>query len=235
MSTYRIKLYADGADLDDIRRLNHNDAVSGFTTNPTLMAKAGVTNFEEFAREAASIVAPKPISLEVFADDLDEMKRQALKLNTLGENVYVKIPISNTQGVPTSGLIRELSHAGVKLNVTAIFTEDQVISTIDALKGGADSVVSVFAGRIADAGVDPVPMMAKFAQLTAPHSGMELLWASPREILNLIQADEVGCDIITMTPDLFGKLSTLGKDLAEFSLDTVKMFYGDALKSGFSI
>ena len=231
----RIKLYADGADKAAILKLNENPVVSGFTTNPTLMRKAGVVDYASFAHEIAELVFPKPISLEVFSDDLDEMERQARKISGFGENVYVKIPITNTKGISTSSLSRKLSEGGSKLNITAIFTEQQVIETISSVANGAPSVVSVFAGRIADAGIDPVPMMEKFARETSKHSGIELLWASPREILNLVQADSSGCDIITMTPDLFAKLSSLGKDLAEFSLDTVKMFYDDAVASGFTL
>ncbi len=231
----KIKMYADGADKSEISRLNANPLVEGFTTNPTLMRKAGVSDYVGFCIEIAELVGPKPISFEVFSDSLEEMERQAELITNFGANVYVKIPITNTLGHPTTEICRKLSNSGVKLNVTAIFTEAQVESTVYALRGGAPSVVSVFAGRIADAGIDPVPMMKSFAKEIGNHKDIELLWASPREILNLVQADSVGCDIITMTPDLFAKLPSLGKDLSDFSLDTVKMFFNDAQASGFQL
>lgn len=231
----KIKMYADGADKGAILALNEDPNVQGFTTNPTLMRKAGVKDYVAFCKEIAELVGPKPISFEVFSDEVIEMERQAKVIQGFGPNVYVKIPITNTKGDSTSQINRRLSQSGVKLNVTAIFTESQVAETISSLEGGAPSVISVFAGRIADAGVDPVPMMKHFAIETSRHPQIELLWASPREILNLIQADSVGCDIITMTPDLFAKIPSLGKDLAAFSLDTVKMFYSDAVSSGFKL
>jgi transaldolase len=231
----KIKMYADGANLKDIERLNANPAVSGFTTNPTLMYKAGITDYIGFAKQAVGLVSPKPISLEVFSDSLAEMRAQALKLKDLGPGVYVKIPVTNTKGESTAALVKDLSASGLQVNVTAIFTRSQVEQVVAALDGGAPSVVSVFAGRIADAGVDPVPLMADFALEIKRHSGMELLWASPREILNVIQAENTGCHIITMTPDLFGKLQNLGKPLEEFSLETVRMFYDDAKASGFTL
>jgi transaldolase len=230
-----IKMYADGADKSAILALNQDRNVEGFTTNPTLMRKAGVKDYVAFCTEIAELVDPKPISFEVFSDDILEMEKQAHLIQGFGANVYVKIPITNTKGESTSQINRRLSQSGVKLNVTAIFTEAQVAETVSSLEGGAASVISVFAGRIADTGIDPVPMMKNFAIETSRHSQIELLWASPREILNLIQADSVGCDIITMTPDLFAKLPSLGKDLSEFSLDTVKMFYSDAVSSGFEL
>lgn len=226
-------MFADGALEADVLKLNNDERVSGFTTNPTLMRKAGVSDYLAHAKLLAEIVSPKPISLEVIADDLDEMERQARILDRLSPNVYVKIPVTTTRGESTATLSRKLSHDGVRLNVTAIFTMQQVEVTVDALTGGAPSVVSVFAGRIADAGVDPVPLLSKMSALTGEHEGMELLWASPREILNVIQAQETGCEIITMTPDLFAKLNSLGKDLAQFSLETVEMFATDAAASGF--
>lgn len=231
----KIKLYADGADKKAIHSLNENPNVQGFTTNPTLMRKAGVTDYVQFCQEIAELVGPKPISFEVFSDDILEMERQAKVIQGFGPNVYVKIPITNTKGESTSPINKRLSQSGVKLNVTAIFTESQVTETVSSLENGAPSVISVFAGRIADAGIDPVPMMKNFALETARHPQMELLWASPREILNLVQADSVGCDIITMTPELFAKIPSLGKDLAVFSLETVKMFHSDALSSGFEL
>jgi transaldolase len=230
-----IKMYADGADKSAILSLNEDPNVQGFTTNPTLMRKAGVKDYVAFCSEIADLVGPKPISFEVFSDDILEMESQARVIQNFGSNVYVKIPITNTKGESTAKISRSLSQSGVKLNVTAIFTESQVAETIKSLEGGAPSVISVFAGRIADAGVDPVPMMKNFAIETSKHSQMELLWASPREILNLVQAESVGCDIITMTPELFAKIPNLGKDLSEFSLDTVRMFYTDAVSSGFKL
>ena len=230
-----IRLFADGADLDSIKKLNLDPRVDGFTTNPTLMRKAGITDYQSFARDAIDEVGHKPISLEVFADEVAEMRRQAEKIATWGENVYVKVPVTNTKGEMTNELVRDLSQSGVKLNVTAVFSQRQVDMVSEALVGGAPSVLSVFAGRIADAGVDPVPMMQKFAKDLANHPEIELLWASPREILNLIQANETGCKIITMTPDLWAKMGGLGKDLDVFSLDTVKMFFDDASASGFEL
>lgn len=229
----KIKMFADGADLKSIAQLNEDDRVSGFTTNPSLMKKAGISDYSVFCRDAASLVGPKPISFEVFADSLNEMHSQAKQIADFGSNVYVKIPIMNTQGLSTLGLCKDLSEDGVQLNVTAIFTDVQVESTIEALKNGAPSVVSVFAGRIADAGVDPEIPMAKYAKQTSAFSQIELLWASTREVYNVVQANRAGCDIITMTPDLFGKLGNIGKDLHQFSLETVQMFYDDATSSGF--
>lgn len=231
----KIKMFADGADIAAISELNKDSRVSGFTTNPTLMAKSGITDYKSFALEVAEIVSPKPISLEVFADDINEMRRQALLIAQIPGNVYVKIPITNTLGESCLPLVRELSSEGVRVNITAIFTDQQVEETITAVTGGAAAVVSVFAGRIADAGVDPVPAMRKYAGWTKDYPEIELLWASPREILNLIQADNAGCDIITMTPDLWAKTSGLGKSLEQFSLETVQMFFNDSTKSGFSL
>jgi transaldolase len=228
-------MFADGADLSEIEKLNKNPLVSGFTTNPTLMRKSGVSDYISFATSAAEMVYPKPISLEVFADDFKEMEIQARLIKSISENVYVKIPITNTRGQSSTGLVSTLSKDGIKLNVTAIFTEQQVVECCEAVNTGAASVISVFAGRIADAGVDPVPLMTKFASYVHQIPGAELLWASPREILNLVQADRCGADIITMTLDLWNKMPSLGKSLEEFSLDTVKMFYEDASASGFTL
>ena len=230
-----IKLFADGASIDDIRGHNQNPLVSGFTTNPTLMRKAGVKDYIEFAREVVSLVHPKPVSLEVFAAEFDEMQRQALAIKALGSNVFVKIPITNARGESSIPLIRELSASGTQVNVTAIFTEKQVFEAAEAVKGGPAGVISVFAGRIADSGVDPVPLMKRYASELSALPTVELLWASPREVLNVIQAAEVGCDIITMTSDLWSKLSALGKPLERFSLETVQMFDDDAKASRFWI
>ena len=232
----RIKIFADGASLDSLLELSRNPQIAGFTTNPTLMRKAGITDYRAFAHEVLGHIKDKPISFEVFADDFAHMKRQALEIASWAENVYVKIPISNTKRESSNDLIRDLSHSGVKLNVTAICTLEQVQKTADALKGGEPSVVSVFAGRIADTGRDPIPLMKSALEACKKaDSKIELLWASPRELLNIIQADEIGCHIITVTPDVLKKLELVGKDLAEYSLDTVKMFYGDATAAGYRL
>jgi len=232
----RIKIFADGASLPSMLESARDPRISGFTTNPTLMRKAGISDYRAFAHEVLAAIRDKPISFEVFADDWAEMKRQAREIATWGDNVYVKIPITNTKREPAIPLIRELTSAGVKLNVTAICTLDQVRDTAQALKGGAPSVVSVFAGRIADTGRDPVPLMREaLAICRAADRQVELLWASPRELLNIVQAAEIGCDIITVTNDLLAKLPTLGKDLAQFSLETVQMFHRDAEACGFKL
>lgn len=235
LSDLKIKIFADGADLDSIFEAYEKKRVSGFTTNPTLMAKAGVTNYITFAKEVLRVVTDLPVSLEVFSDEFDAMRRQADVLAGLAENVYVKIPVTNTRRESAAALIRELAHKGYKLNITAILSLRQVREVVDALKPGVPSIVSVFAGRIADSGRDPLPIMIKSHAMTQEVAGAELLWASPREALNILQADEIGCEIITITPDLLAKAVNFGKDLEEFSLDTVKMFYRDAQKSGFSI
>jgi len=231
----KIKIFADGADLDSIIEAYEKKLVRGFTTNPTLMAKAGITNYLAFATEVLRVVRDLPVSFEVFSDDLPGMKRQALRLNELGENVYIKIPVTNTKKTPTSRLIRELSSQGLKLNITAIMTLSQVGQVAEALDGAVPSIVSVFAGRIADSGRDPVPIMREALGILKPLPAAELLWASPREVLNIVQADEIGCHIITVTPDLLAKAGNLGKELEDYSLETVKMFYHDAVKSGFTI
>ncbi len=230
----RIKIFADGASLPSMLESARDPRIGGFTTNPTLMRKAGISDYRAFAKEVLAAIRDKPISFEVFADDVPEMRRQAREIATWGSNVYVKIPVTNTQRESTQALVRELASGGVKLNVTAICTLDQVRDVTRALAGGAPSVVSVFAGRIADTGRDPIPLMKEALQIcraTAPSA--ELLWASPRELLNIVQAAEIGCDIITVTPDLLKKLELVGKDLAEFSLETVQMFYKDAQAAGF--
>jgi transaldolase len=232
----QIKIFADGASLAAMLALAENPRIAGYTTNPTLMRKAGVADYRAFAREVLAVIREKPISFEVFADELGEMKRQAREIATWGDNVYVKIPITNTKSVPAAPLIRELAAGGVKLNVTAICTLDQVRDTAQALKGGAPSVVSVFAGRIADTGRDPVPLMREALGICrAADARIELLWASPRELLNIVQAAEIGCDIITVTNDLLAKLPLVGKDLAAFSLETVQMFFRDAEAAGYKL
>jgi transaldolase len=234
-SDLKVKLFADGADKTAMMELYRNPLIKGFTTNPTLMRKAGIADYEAFARDILSAIRDRPISLEVFADEFDEMERQARLITTWGPNVYVKIPVTNTKRQPAAELIRRLSHDGIRLNITAILTLEQVSTIVDALAGGAPSNVSVFAGRIADTGRDPVPLMTKAVEMVSVHPGMELIWASPRELLNIIQADAIGCHIITATPDVLNKLTLVGKDLDEYSLDTVKMFHSDATKSGFKV
>jgi transaldolase len=232
----RIAIYADGADVRDMVAARDAGLVKGFTTNPTLMRKSGITDYESFAKDALAATGEMPISFEVFADDFDEMERQAKKIATWGDAVYVKIPVTNTKGESAIPLIQRLSADGVKLNVTAILTLDQVRGVVDALDAGTPAIVSVFAGRIADTGVDPVPLMREAAQICAAKPKSELLWASPRELLNIFQADEVGCHIITVTSDILKKFSTMvGKPLDELSLDTVKMFYNDATAAGFKL
>lgn len=235
LDSLRIKVFADGADLATILQLAEDPFFKGFTTNPSLMWKAGLTDYTAFASRLLERISDRPISFEVFADEPDEMHRQALLIASWGENVYVKIPVTTTQGVLTAPLARKLSEAGVKLNVTAVMTLAQVEETANALRDGAPSLVSVFAGRIADAGVDPVPLMRDAVQILEEAPLSELLWASPREVLNLVQAEEVGCHVITMTYDLLSKLPLLGKDLAEFSLETVRMFHNDAESAGFRL
>ena len=231
----KVKLFADGADKAAMLDLYRNPLIRGFTTNPTLMRKAGITDYAAFARDILSEIRDRPISLEVFADEFDDMARQARLIASWGSNVYVKIPVTNTRREPALELIHCLSHAGIQLNVTALLTLGQVRDVADALAGGAPSCVSVFAGRIADTGRDPVPLMTAAVEMVSIHPGMELIWASPRELLNIFQADSIGCHIITATPDVLNKLSLVGKDLDEYSLDTVKMFHSDAQKSGFTI
>jgi len=231
----KVKLYADGADKAGMLEMYRKPFVKGFTTNPTLMRKAGVTDYRAFAREILEAIPDRPISFEVFSDEFDEMERQALEIATWGANVYVKIPVTNTRREPAYDLVRKLSHEGVKLNVTAILTLEQVRAVVDALSGGAPSNVSVFAGRIADTGVDPVPIMAESVRILRDAPAAELIWASPRELLNVFQADSVGCHIITATNDILKKLDLIGKDLADYSLDTVKMFYNDAKAAGFAL
>ena len=229
------KVFADGADLESILTLAEDPLISGFTTNPTLMWKAGLTDYAEFAHRLLERITDLPISFEVFADDEDEMRRQARLIATWGPNVYVKIPVTTTSGESMAPLIRELSQDGVQVNVTALFTIAQVESTTEAVRDGAPSCISVFAGRIADAGVDPLPIMARSVEIISAVPQAELIWASPREVFNLVQADAVGCQIITMTHDLLKKVQGLGKGLEQFSLETVQMFHRDAASAGFSL
>ncbi len=229
------RIFADGADLEGILALAADPRIEGFTTNPTLMRKAGLTDYASFARRLLEHVDKHPISFEVFADEPEEIRRQARLIASWGENVYVKIPVTTTSGESLATLARELSQEGIKVNVTALFTPAQVESITAALRDGAPSCISVFAGRIADAGVDPVPIMARAVQIMAEAPRAELIWASPREILNLVQANEIGCHIITITHDLLKKLDGLGKKLEQFSLETVRMFHGDASAAGFTL
>lgn len=231
----RIKIFADGADIGTILELAENPLIKGFTTNPTLMHRAGVVDYERFAREVLDVVREVPVSFEVIADTFEEMARQAKKIASWSENVYVKIPITNTSGESSLALIGDLTADGLQLNVTALTTLEQVESLSSALSAHVPSIVSVFAGRIADTGVDPVPVMEQVLKILAPLPGAELLWASPRELLNVVQAERSGCHIITVTSDLLRKLSGLGRDLSLVSLDTVTMFYDDAVASGLTL
>jgi transaldolase len=235
VSELKIKIFADSAEREQILHSRANALIKGFTTNPTLMRSAGVADYEAFAREALELVGDLPISFEVFADDFSEMERQARKIAGWGKNVYVKIPITNTRGETAMGLASRLAHSGVKVNVTAVLTLDQVRHAASALGSGAPAVISVFAGRIADTGRDPVPIMASAVELLHAHSNIELLWASPRELLNIFQADDVGCHIITASESILSKLETVGKDLLDYSLETVEMFHTDAARSGYKL
>ncbi len=231
----KIKLFADGADLVAIKEMASNPLVEGFTTNPSLMRKAGVADYREFARAALNVIGDRPISFEVFADEFGEMEKQALAIASWGENVYVKIPVTNTKGEFSGELIRRLSKRGVRLNVTALMTLDQVKRVTECLTKETPAVISVFCGRIADTGVNPVPTMMEAAKVMAVMPKAELLWASPRELLNVFEADGAGCHIITATTDVLKKLSLVGKDLDEYSLETVQMFYNDAQAAGYTI
>ncbi|MCX6595122.1 MAG: transaldolase [Acidobacteria bacterium] len=231
----RVKLFADGADLSTMLRLYSNLAIRGFTTNPTLMRKAGITEYEAFALSVLEAIPDRPISFEVFADEATEMERQARRIASWGPTVYVKLPITNTKGQSMLPLAAKLSGDGIQVNVTAILTGEQIQQAVEHLAGGAPAYISIFAGRIADTGVDPIPLMQQAVELTRPHGNLELIWASPRQVLNVIEADRIGCHIITATSDVLSKLPLLGKDLAEYSLETVSMFYGDGQAAGFSL
>ena len=235
VSELRVQVFADGADKASMLELYRQPYIKGFTTNPTLMRKAGVTDYERFALEILQLIPDRPISFEVFADDEIEMERQARKIARWARNVYVKIPVTNTRREPMYDLIRRLSADSIQVNATAVLALDQVRHIAQALKGGAPSYISVFAGRIADTGVDPLPTMSAAVDLVRMHPDIELIWASPRELLNVIQADQIGCHIITVTDDILRKLDLLDRDLAEYSLATVKMFHDDASKSGYKL
>jgi len=230
-----VKLFADGAEKRSMLELYRQPRIQGFTTNPTLMRKAGITDYRQFALDIVSAIPDRPISFEVFADDHDEMERQAAQIATWGQNVFVKIPVTNTAGKSSMPLVKRLSKSGVKINVTALMTLRQVQESAEALNGGAAAYVSVFAGRIADTGRDPMPLMADSVRALQGLPQVELIWASPREVLNVFQANQIGCHVITATPDILKKLELTGKDLDEFSLETVKMFYDDGRSAGYDL
>ena len=232
---FKIKIFADGADINGMKEMYEAGYVSGFTTNPTLMKKAGVIDFEVFAREVVKEIPNLPLSFEVFSDDFQAMEKEARKIGSWGNNVYIKIPVTNTKGESTTGLIKKLSAEGLKLNVTAILTISQVESVVNALTPNVGAYVSVFAGRIADTGIDPMPIMKESAAICRNVKGVESLWASTREVFNIFQAQECGVDIITVTNDVLKKLPGIGKDLTQLSLETVKMFYNDAVSLGYKI
>src|ERR1700691_1463310 len=231
----RVQVFADGADKASMLALYRQPYIKGFTPNPTLMPKAGITDYEGFAREILQQIPDRPISFEVFADDEPEMERQARKIARWAANVYVKIPVTNTRREPMYELVRRLSTDGIQVNATAVLALDQVDHLAQALRGGAASYISVFAGRVADTGRDPVPLMESALELMASEPNTQLVWASPRELLNIFQADEIGCHIITVTSDVLKKVSLIGKDLHEFSLETVRMFHDDAAHSSYTL
>tara|TARA_B000000441_G_C21709645_1_gene331614 strand:+ start:44 stop:790 length:747 start_codon:yes stop_codon:yes gene_type:complete len=231
----KVKIFADGADYDGMIESYANPLVSGFTTNPTLMKKAGIKDYVAFAQEILAAIPDRDISFEVFADDLNEMDRQARIISGWGDRVYAKIPVTNSKGQSTCRLVHGLSNDGIKVNVTAIFSVEQVRQVAEALDGGTASCVSVFAGRIADSGVDCLPVMSRSVELLSPNSNAELIWASPREVYNVIQAHQIGCHIITCTNEIIQKLSCIGKNLSDYSLETVGDFYNDAVKAGYWI
>lgn len=228
-----VKIFADGADLAGMLALYRQPYIKGFTTNPTLMRKAGISDYRAFAKEVLAAIPDRPISFEVFSDEFSEMERQAGEIASWGEHVYVKIPVTNTRGASACEIVRRLSQAGVKLNVTALMSLAQVRAVVAAVDGGAPSCISVFAGRVADTGCDPVPLMASAVEMLRVVPNAELIWASPRELLNIFQADAIGCHIITVTHDILKKLSTVGRGLEDYSLETVKMFHHDAAQAGF--
>jgi len=231
----KVKIFADGADKAGMLEMYEKPFVKGLTTNPTLMKKAGITDYRAFCKDILTSINDKPLSFEVFSDDFAEMERQALEIASWGDNVYVKIPITNTKQETCYGLVKKLANQKVKLNVTALMTLEQVRNVVAALDPNIPSYVSVFAGRIADTGHDPVPLMTTAVEILREKPAAELIWASPRELLNIFQADEIGCHVITVTNDILKKLSLVGYDLNEYSLDTVKMFYADAVAAGFKL
>lgn len=235
LSNLKIKVFADGAEKRAMLEILQNPLIKGFTTNPTLMRKAGITDYETFARDILREIRHLPISLEVFADEFPEMERQAHKIASWGENVFVKVPVTNTRREPALDLICRLSQKGIQLNVTALLALDQVRDVCSALRKDVPAYVSVFAGRIADTGRDPLPLMMAALEYTRALERTELIWASPRELLNIFQADAIGCDVITVTGDILKKLSLVGKNLHDYSLETVAMFYEDARSSQFQL
>ena len=235
LATLKVKLFADGADLASIQEMYANPMIKGFTTNPTLMNKIGIKDYEAFGREVLAAVPDRPVSLEVFADEFGEMAAQAREISTWGDNVNIKIPVTNTKGEFSGPLIKSLSASGLSLNVTAIMTLDQVRAVTENLSPDTPAIVSVFAGRIADTGVDPVPFMRECLEILSAKPKAELLWASPREMLNIFQANDIGCHILTATNDVLKKISLVGKDLSDYSLETVQMFYDDAVAAGYKI
>jgi transaldolase len=233
LNDLRVKIFADGADKEEMLEMSANPLIRGFTTNPTLMRKAGVGNYEVFAKEIIGAIPDRPLSFEVFSDEFEEMERQAKRISSWGDNVYVKIPVSNSRGCSSCPLIERLANYGIKQNVTALTTLPQVRNVADALSKGPASYISVFAGRVADTGIDPLPLMAAAVEMISPWPQLELIWASPRELLNVIQADSIGCHIITATNDILKKLSLIGRHLGQYSLETVRMFKNDADVAGY--
>ena len=231
----KVKIFADGADKVGMLEMYEKPFIKGLTTNPTLMKKAGITDYRAFCKDILAAIKDKPLSFEVFSDDFSEMERQALEIASWGENVYVKIPVTNTRQETCYALVKKLAHQRVKLNVTALMTLDQVRHVVTSLDPNIPSYVSVFAGRVADTGVDPMPVMTKAVEILKVAPAAELIWASPRELLNIFQADDIGCHVITVTNDILKKLSLVGYDLDRYSLDTVKMFYKDAVEAGYSL
>jgi transaldolase len=235
LSELRVKIFADSAERTRMLELREKPYVSGFTTNPTLMRRAGIADYREFARDILAAITDKPVCFEVLADEIPQMERQALEIASWAENVYVKIPVTNTQRASSAGLIRRLTDRGVKLNVTAVMTLAQVREVLPALNPAIPSYVSMFAGRIADTGIDPLPLLTQAAEMLNANPSAGLVWASSRELLNILQADSAGCRAITLTADILGKLSLIGRDLTDYSLDTVRMFRDDAVSAGFSL
>ncbi len=235
LESLNIEIFADGANKEDILQLNSKKFVKGFTTNPSLMKKSGIKDYEKFSKEILELIKEKSISLEVFADDFEEIENQARKISTWGKNVYVKIPITNTKGESSKDLIKKLSHEGIKLNITAIFTEKQISDTINSLSLETSSIISIFAGRIADTGIDPIPYIELASKLIDKNKNIKTLWASTRQIYSIFEADKIGCNIITVPSEMLNKLIVLGKDLDKYSLDTVKQFHEDATSSKYKI
>lgn len=234
-SELKIKVFADSADQKELMKYYHDFSIKGFTTNPTLMRHAGVTDYQDFAQTILKTIHNKPIAFEVFSDEFEEMKQQAYQIASWGKNVMVKIPVTNTRGEFAGGLISKLSYDGIALNITAVLTLEQVRAVLECLSKKTPAIISVFAGRIADTGVDPLPLMQEALHILKDFPNIELLWASPRELLNVVQANDIGCHIITLTDALLKKMHLLGKNLHEYSLDTVKMFYKDAVAAGYVI